>query len=68
MKRVLIAAILLGLLSLAVGCGDGVAITSRERQERHRRIMENDWKQLNDDWDSFWLMDRPGRLTWSRVE
>jgi hypothetical protein len=68
MKRLVLLSVLLVAMILATGCGEGIAITRRERQERHKRILENDWKQINDDWDSFWLNDREGRLTWSRVE
>jgi hypothetical protein len=45
------------------GCGDGMAITDRERQERHERILENDWRQFNDDWDLLWLNDNVGHLS-----
>lgn len=68
MRRLLIALIGMFLLGTLVGCGDGMAITARERQQRHRHIMETDMKQLNDDWDAVWLLDQPGRMTWSRVE
>lgn len=68
MKRLVLLSALLVSLILTSGCGDGVAITRRERQERHKRILESDFKQLNDDWDAFWLNDQEGRLTWARVE
>jgi len=68
MKRLLLLSGLLVSMILATGCGEGVAISRRERMERHKRILENDWKQINDDWDSFWLNDREGRLSWCRVE
>ena len=68
MKRLVLLSTLLAMMTLATGCGDGVAITRRERQERHKRILESDWKQINDDWDAFWLNDREGRLTWFQVE
>ena len=68
MKRLVLLSALLVAMILATGCGEGVAITRRERQERHKRILENDWKQINDDWDAFWLNDREGRLSWWRVE
>jgi len=68
MKRLVLLSALLAMMILATGCGDGIAITRNERRERHKRILENDWKQINDDWDAFWLNDREGRLTWHRVE
>lgn len=39
------------------GCGEGMAVSRRERQERHARIMEADLRQFNDDWDLLWLND-----------
>jgi len=68
MKRLVLLSTLLAMMILATGCGDGMAITRRERQERHKRIFESDMKQIVDDWDSFWLNDREGRLSWARVE
>jgi len=68
MKRFVLLSALAALVLASIGCGDGMAITSRERQERHRLILENDMKQINDDWDSIWLMDRPTRLSYSQTE
>jgi hypothetical protein len=68
MKRFVLLSALAALVLASIGCGDGMAITRRERQERHRLILENDMKQINDDWDSIWLMDRPTRLSYSRTE
>jgi len=45
------------------GCGEGMAITRRERQERHARIFEYDMKQLNDDWDLLWLNEDVTQLS-----
>lgn len=63
-------AVLLGICAatfMVAGCGDGVALTRRERAERHKRILENDLQQFNDDWDLFWLNDRPSYMTPYRV-
>ena len=68
MKRLLLLSVLLVSMILVTGCGDGLLADRRERQERHKRILENDLKQIVDDWDAFWLNDRPGRLSWARVE
>jgi len=68
MKRLVLLSVLLVAMILATGCGDGVAVTRRERQERHKRIFESDMKQIVDDWDAFWLNDREGRLSWHRLE
>ena len=67
MQRWILMITLAAVAGLSTGCGDGVARTRRERKETHRRVVENDMKQLTDDWDSFWLMDRPSRLSWWRV-
>ena len=66
MKRLVLFAALAALAFSIAGCGDGTAESKRERQERYKRVMNNEFKQINDDWDSFWLMDRPSRLTYSR--
>jgi len=67
MRRWILLMALGALIWATTGCGDGVARTRRERAEMHKRVFENDMKQINDDWDEFWLMDRPGRLSWWRV-
>jgi len=50
------------------GCGDGVAYTRRERQARQKDIIDNDWKQLTDDWDYLLLMEHKGHLSKWQVE
>ncbi len=64
-------AVLLGICAatflMIVGCGDGVAITRRERAERHKKILDLDAREFNDDWDLLWLNDRPNYLTPYRV-
>lgn len=49
------------------GCGDGIAITARERRQRQERILENDARQFNDDWDMFMLNDDMGRMSLWRI-
>jgi len=61
------AGTILAMIVLSSGCGDGVVFSRRERKERHKRIFENDMKQLADDWDAFWLNDAPSRMTPWRV-
>jgi len=68
MKRFAFLALILASLLATTGCGDGVMDSRVERQERYERILKNDMKQLNDDWDLFWLMDKPSRLTKHHVE
>lgn len=67
MQRWILMITLATMAGLAAGCGDGMAKTRRERAEEYRHVVESDMKQLNDDLDSFWLMDRPSRLSWWRV-
>jgi hypothetical protein len=61
-RSIVILFVLAAMFTLS-GCGEGMALTSRERSERHSRILETDFKQLNDDWDSFWLNDDISHLT-----
>ena len=68
MKRFACLALILASVLATVGCGDGVMDSRVERQERYKRIISNDMKQINDDWDLFWLMDKPTRLTSHHVE
>lgn len=68
MRRwILPGAVVAAMLSSIAGCGDGMAVTSRERMERHRKIAEYDERQFNDDWDHFWLNDDISRLSMWRV-
>ncbi len=48
--------------------GDGVAMTRSERKALHKEIRKNDCQQLTDDWDSFWLNERKGHLSWWKIE
>ena len=61
------AAILATMLALPTGCGEGMAITRRERQEQHHRIFENDMKQISDDLDLIMLNDDVGRMSKWRI-
>ena len=63
MKRLLI---LLALLVATVmsGCGPGMVHSAAERKRRHRNIATLEARQINDDWDTFWMVDRPSRLTY----
>ncbi|NLX12272.1 MAG: hypothetical protein GXY44_01280 [Phycisphaerales bacterium] len=55
--------LIIGSMVLSVGCGDGVAYTRREREQRWRQYFQDDMEQLNDDFDLFMLNDRPSRLS-----
>lgn len=49
------------------GCGPGLADTEHQRKLRHKHIADVGSRQFVDDWDHFWLMDRPSRLTYWHV-
>ncbi len=68
MKHLLILAILAALLVPALGCGDGVAYSRRERENRYKQIIDNDFRQLTDDWDYLWLMEHRSHLSRWKVE
>ena len=68
MRLLLMLAMLIATVVLPAGCGDGVALSAAERANMRRQIAENDRKQLNDDWDRFWLNDRPSRLSRWTIE
>jgi hypothetical protein len=54
----LVAALLIGI----TGC-ETTTRSEGQRAAHQRRIVENDMKLLVEDWDTFWLMDRPTRLS-----
>lgn len=63
MKRFLLCAALLAALLIGiVGCETTIR-SEEQRSAHHRRIMENDLKLLVEDWDMFWMVDRPTRLS-----
>ncbi len=68
MKRIALFLTLLISSFLIAGCGGGVADDSRARQDRWKRSFQTDAKQFNDDLDSFFLMEQPGRLSYWQVE
>ena len=68
MKSMLILAALAALLAPVLGCGDGVASTRRERENRYREIIDSDFRQMTDDFDSFWLMDQKSHLSQWTIE
>ena len=60
MMRLLVAFLLLvGVLS---GCG--LVSTYQERERRYRTITDYNLREAVDDWDTFWLADRPSYLTY----
>ena len=68
MKYFLMLAALAALLIPVLGCGDGVAYSRQERANRQKEIIDNDFRQMTDDWDTFWLMDQKTHLSQWNVD
>ena len=43
--------------------GCGLADTENQRKLRYKHVVDANTRMLIDDWDHFWLMDRPSKLT-----
>lgn len=67
MTRWAIILVVLAATFTIAGCGEGMAISRRERMERHARVLEGDARQFNDDWDTLWLNDDIGHLSQYRT-
>jgi len=63
MRICLLVGVLIGLLAVLGGCGQGVVMTKAERWNSFRESVDMDLRQLADDWDTLWLADRQYRLT-----
>lgn len=63
MRYWLLLTVLLASFALQTGCGRGMAYTASERAHRREKVREIESRQLVDDWDMFWLNDRPLRTT-----
>ncbi len=61
MKRMLLLA-LLALGFFVTGCG--VVDTYAQRERRYCYITEYNLREAVDDWDYFWLADRPSYMTY----
>lgn len=61
MRKLLVIGMLV-FVPLLQGCA-GVARSYDDRLNVHDQDLDMDMRQLADDWDSFWLMDRQSRLT-----
>lgn len=62
MRKSVLFGLLVGI-SILVGCGAGVVKTKAERVNAFRESVDMDLRQLADDWDTLWLIDRQYRLT-----
>jgi len=61
MKRMLVLLAL--LVGMMMGCS-GMVSTHKEQARRYRTIVNIDMRQIVDDWDYFWLADRPMYLSY----
>ena len=61
MRKLLLVALLVGISGL-VGCAT-MTQSSAEVKATYRRSWQYDLRQMSDDWNHAWLLDRPSRLT-----
>ncbi|HET6430259.1 MAG TPA: hypothetical protein VM389_10905 [Phycisphaerae bacterium] len=62
MMKLLVLAILLAAMFVA-GCGMADMSIS-ERQSRYKASVQSSSRMINDDWDFFWMVDRPSYRTY----
>lgn len=62
MRKGVLIGMLVGLAVL-MGCGNGVVRTKAERMNAFRQSVDMDLRQMTDDWDTIWLVNRQYRLT-----
>lgn len=62
MRRAVFFGMLIGL-SVLMGCGNGVVNSKADRVNAFRQSVDMDLRQLADDWDTLWLVDRQYRMT-----
>ena len=62
MRKGVLIGMLIGL-SVLLGCGGGVVKSEAERVNAFRQSVNMDMRQMADDWDMIWLVNRQYRLT-----
>lgn len=62
MRKWMLCAILAAGLAVSIGC-DGVVKTWEDRKYVYEHVTDLDMRQIADDWDKIWLVDRQYRLT-----
>ncbi len=60
MKKLLILSVLVACICMS-GCS--MTETTGERFQRYGNIVDIQSRQMTEDWDYFWLMDRPSNLS-----
>lgn len=61
MRTIGLSAMLAALVA-AAGC-NGMTQSYEDRKNTYSEVFDTNMKQFADDWDTFWLADRPSRLT-----
>ena len=62
LKRVVLCGLLAGGLFSMTGCATP-AYSARERDKMISRTWRHEYRQAVDDWDEFWLLRPPSRMT-----
>ena len=58
------ALVLMGLISLfLMGCAATNLESSKDHTKRVHRNMDKDMKNIPEDWDRFWMADKPSHAT-----
>jgi hypothetical protein len=66
---IILVVLLCGLAVVVSGCSApsgkvvGVTDTNAERQNRLTEVHNTGWREFVDDWDIFWLQEKPLRLS-----
>lgn len=58
----LLLVLLVAVMVLSTGCA-APGMTKKEVNRRHYESIQNNYWQMQDDFDSFWLIDQPSRLS-----
>lgn len=62
MRRGVLFGLMIGL-AFVMGCSAGVVKSGPERVNSFRHSVDMDFRQIVDDWDTLWMVDRQYRLT-----
>ena len=62
MRTLLLVGLVAMLLTATNGCSS-VTDTPEEIKATQKQMYDLDFRQMTDDWNYFWLVDRPYRLT-----
>jgi hypothetical protein len=65
--KVLLAVVLSALVFLPCGCGRQLGETKAEASRRHKRVLSINHREMMEDIDKVFLMDKPSKLTDKRI-